>query len=59
LVWSWGTNNKGELGLGDIAPRIVPYPNSTLKNKMIASVIAGDGYSIAIAKARTSIEKQR
>jgi alpha-tubulin suppressor-like RCC1 family protein len=28
IVWTWGNNSKGELGLGDFAPRSIPYPNS-------------------------------
>ena len=33
FVWSWGTNVCGELGVGDLEPRIHPYPVLTLQNK--------------------------
>ena len=62
IVWTWGINTKGELGLGDIAPRTVPYPNSTLKDKSISQVIAGEGYSVALTRQlhenKIKIDKQ-
>jgi hypothetical protein len=36
LVWSWGTNKMGELGVGDNDPRIHPYPILTLKGKVVS-----------------------
>ena len=35
LVWSWGINKQGELGVGDNDPRIHPYPVLTLKGKKV------------------------
>ena len=34
-VWTWGTNNRGELGLGDSDPRMVPFPVQALKGKNV------------------------
>ena len=36
--------------MGDMAPRAVPYPNPSLKDKAITAVCAADGYSIALTK---------
>lgn len=33
IVWIWGKNKKGELGLGDSVPRFTPYPLISLKGK--------------------------
>ena len=35
LVWTWGSNSKGELGVGDYEPRPYPYPVTHLKNKKV------------------------
>ena len=35
IVWSWGKNEKGELGLGDTTYRPHPYPILNLKHKGI------------------------
>ena len=36
LLWTWGTNHSGELGVGDNEPRIHPYPVLTLKGKLVS-----------------------
>jgi len=36
LVWSWGNNEKGELGLGDVNYRPHPFPIMSLKHKGIS-----------------------
>jgi len=35
VVWSWGNNTQGELGLGDVTYRPHPYPITNLKQKGI------------------------
>jgi alpha-tubulin suppressor-like RCC1 family protein len=35
LVWCWGANSVGELGVGDKDPRVHPYPILTLKGKIV------------------------
>jgi alpha-tubulin suppressor-like RCC1 family protein len=50
VVWIWGENKQGELGLGDSAPRQVPDPSNYFQTKKISKVIAADGYSIALVK---------
>jgi len=42
LVWSWGVNALGELGVGDSDPRIHPYPVLTLKGKQIHQISCGN-----------------
>ena len=35
LIWSWGSNSNGELGIGDYEAKPYPYPVSHLKTKNI------------------------
>lgn len=35
IVWSWGNNDNGELGLGDVIYRPHPFPIMSLKQKGI------------------------
>jgi X-linked retinitis pigmentosa GTPase regulator len=35
LIWTWGVNKSGELGVGDNEPRVHPYPVLTLKGKTV------------------------
>jgi|APGre2960657423_1045063.scaffolds.fasta_scaffold452265_1 alpha-tubulin suppressor-like RCC1 family protein len=35
MVWSWGSNAQGELGLGDLMYRPHPFPVMSLKHKGI------------------------
>ena len=41
LIWSWGTNRSGELGVGDNDPRVHPYPILTLKGKSVTKLSCG------------------
>jgi alpha-tubulin suppressor-like RCC1 family protein len=50
LVWSWGANKAGELGVGDSDPRIHPYPVLTLKGKVVSSVNCGGQFVIALGR---------
>jgi len=50
VVWVWGPNRKGELGLGDCAERRTPSQMSGLTSKRITSVLASDGFSVALCK---------
>jgi len=35
ILWVWGGNKKGELGLGDQVSRWSPYPLISLKGKQV------------------------
>ena len=35
MIWSWGNNKQGELGLGDVMYRPHPFPVMSLKQKGI------------------------
>ena len=35
IIWSWGNNEQGELGLGDVMYRPHPFPVMSLKQKGI------------------------
>ncbi|CDW87912.1 UNKNOWN [Stylonychia lemnae] len=48
LLWTWGTNGFGELGVGDNDPRIHPYPVLTLKGKTVTQISCGGQYVIAL-----------
>lgn len=48
LIWTWGSNSKGELGVGDFEPRPYPYPVTHLKNKNVKSIACGGAFAIAI-----------
>lgn len=48
LVWSWGSNKQGELGVGDNDPRVHPYPILTLKGKVVNSIACGGKFVIAL-----------
>ena len=50
-VWTWGTNTRGELGLGDADPRMVPFPVIALKGKNVEQISCGGQFSMAIGKS--------
>ena len=33
LLWTWGQNSNGELGLNDLKTRLYPHPILSLKRK--------------------------
>jgi alpha-tubulin suppressor-like RCC1 family protein len=49
MIWVWGENTEGELGLGDCLNRKEPFPLCNLKNKQITQVIAANSISIAVS----------
>ena len=50
MVWSWGANKLGELGVGDTDPRIHPYPVLTLKGKVVNYISCGGSFVIALGR---------
>jgi X-linked retinitis pigmentosa GTPase regulator len=48
IVYAWGSNSNGELGLGDYDPRITPTSIQALKNKTIKSISCGGSYLLAL-----------
>lgn len=53
LIWTWGSNSKGELGLGDFDARPYPYPVTHLKNKKVYKIACGGAFGIAIGNTGT------
>eukprot|EP00361_Fabrea_salina_P004511 CAMPEP_0202433884 /NCGR_PEP_ID=MMETSP1345-20130828/13558_1 /ASSEMBLY_ACC=CAM_ASM_000843 /TAXON_ID=342563 /ORGANISM="Fabrea Fabrea salina" /LENGTH=401 /DNA_ID=CAMNT_0049046359 /DNA_START=583 /DNA_END=1785 /DNA_ORIENTATION=- len=49
-VWSWGSNNNGELGTGDFEPRKTPARVSGLENKIIREVVCGGTFTVALGE---------
>ena len=52
MLWTWGSNSSGELGLGDFEPRNYPHPVAHLKNKPVMKRACGGAFGIAIGKTR-------
>ena len=48
LVWAWGSNKIGELGVGDKDPRVHPYPVLTLKGRKVTKICAGGSFVVAL-----------
>ena len=48
MLWCWGMNKNGELGVGDSESRINPYPVSHLQSKIITSIACGGTFAIAL-----------
>ena len=40
-IWSWGANNEGQLGVGNINPQYVPCLVSSLIGKKMGQISAG------------------
>ena len=41
MAWVWGSNSKGELGLGDYTTRKTPFPLVGLQEKGISEIQVG------------------
>ena len=48
LIWSWGSNTSGELGLGDYEPRKSVTPSNSLQGRVISRLSCGGSYVIAL-----------
>jgi alpha-tubulin suppressor-like RCC1 family protein len=48
LLWTWGSNISGELGLGDTDPKVHPYPVMALKKKIVTQVACGSQFIVAL-----------
>lgn len=48
MIWVWGDNKKGELGVGDYSARVHPYPLVNLKGKSVQSLAIGNGFTVAL-----------
>ncbi|XP_066543467.1 alsin isoform X2 [Amia ocellicauda] len=47
-VWSWGRGKEGQLGHGDILPRLQPLCIKSLSNKEVIRVAVGAHHSLAL-----------
>jgi hypothetical protein len=48
MLWTWGSNVAGELGLGDNDPKVHPYPVMALKKKQVSHVACGGQFIVAL-----------
>lgn len=47
MVWVWGDNKQGQLGLNDYTNRQTPYPLLSLQGKQVSNVHFGSNFAIA------------
>lgn len=50
MIWAWGQNSYGELGVGDYNEKAKPYPVMALKAKKVSKVSCGGCFYIALGK---------
>ena len=50
LLYSWGLNNYGQLGLGDLNPRLIAEPLELQKNIRFTMMAAGEHHSLALSR---------
>lgn len=51
MSWVWGSNTKGELGLGDYTTRTAPFPLVGLQERGIGQIEVGHQFSVGFAKS--------
>lgn len=56
VVWTWGSNANGELGVGDYEPRISPIPIRTLQGRKVKGVACGGNFVIALGSDVEAIQ---
>ena len=59
LLWTWGSNSNGELGVGDFESRPYPFPVTHLKNKSIQRISCGGSFAIALSNVDESKNSQK
>jgi alpha-tubulin suppressor-like RCC1 family protein len=57
LIWTWGSNMNGELGLGDLDPRSKPTLIESVKRHKILKIVCGGQFSMAIGEIKTKEKK--
>ncbi|CAE7869567.1 Herc4, partial [Symbiodinium sp. KB8] len=50
LLWSWGCNEHGQLGLGDLKPRFRPEQVKAMRVSRCVDVAAGNRHSLSISE---------
>ncbi|CDW82033.1 UNKNOWN [Stylonychia lemnae] len=50
MVWVFGANKRGDLGVGDYGKRLHPYPLVNLQEKNVTDIQIGNNYAIAITE---------
>lgn len=51
MLWTWGSNNSGELGVGDYDSRINPFPVVSLQGKKVVKVSCGGSFTVSLGKS--------
>ena len=49
-IWSWGANNEGQLGVGNINPQYIPVLVATVVGKNMSRISAGIIFSFNFEK---------
>ena len=50
MVWTWGSNTNGELGVGDYKPRSLPFPVTKLRGNVINKFSCGGSFMIGFGR---------
>ncbi|XP_069790417.1 alsin isoform X2 [Narcine bancroftii] len=53
-LWSWGRGKEGQLGHGDVLPRLQPLCIKSLNSKEVVQIVAGAYHSLALT-ARSQV----
>lgn len=59
MLWTWGSNTSGELGVGDYDSRINPFPVVSLQGKKVMMVSCGGSYAISLGRSINNIDTNR
>ena len=54
MLWAWGQNTNGELGLNDLKTRLYPHPILSLKRKNVTKAVCGGSFVVAIGPDKKS-----
>ena len=56
-IWTWGNNAGGELGHGDTAIRLTPFPVMALEGRTVRLLACGSSFTIAVGES--TVRKSR
>jgi hypothetical protein len=49
-LYVWGSNESGELGVGDFSERVAPFPLLSLKDRKVLQISTGGAFTIAVGE---------
>ena len=51
VLYMWGKNEEGQLGLGDVEDRHTPTVLSSLSDRRVVDVVSSDNHTVAVTSA--------